>query len=45
MYSGKTVGVIIAAAGSGTRMEQAAGLPKQFMLIDGGSVCAECICG
>lgn len=35
MYSGKTVGVIIAAAGSGTRMEQAAGLPKQFMLIDG----------
>ena len=35
MYSGKTVGVIIAAAGSGTRMEQAEGLPKQFMLIDG----------
>ncbi|MCI8630763.1 MAG: 2-C-methyl-D-erythritol 2,4-cyclodiphosphate synthase [Firmicutes bacterium] len=35
MYSGKTVGVIIAAAGNGTRMMREGGLPKQFMRIDG----------
>lgn len=35
MYKGKTVGVVIAAAGSGTRMGIESGLPKQFMTIDG----------
>lgn len=35
MYSGKRVGVVIAAAGHGTRMGQEGGLPKQFMRIDG----------
>ncbi|MBQ3123306.1 MAG: 2-C-methyl-D-erythritol 2,4-cyclodiphosphate synthase [Firmicutes bacterium] len=36
MYKGKTVGVIIAAAGSGTRMNGGKeGLPKQFMTIGG----------
>lgn len=36
MYSGKTVGVIVAAAGSGKRMNGGDGeLPKQFMKIGG----------
>lgn len=35
MYQGKRIGAIIAAAGTGTRMNQSGGLPKQFLKIGG----------
>lgn len=35
MYQGKKIGAVIAAAGSGTRMDTGSALPKQFLKIGG----------